>query len=312
MGLVVGDLDASGSLDVYVANDMTANHFWSQDTKADPFRLSEQATLRGLAFNKRSLSQASMGIAVGDADNDSDVDFLVTHFSGDHNTFYEQVGEGIWSDRSHQVGLAAPSDRMLAYGTQWIDAENDGSSELVIANGDIDDFTHQGRAFRQPFQVFDRVQDGRWVLLDRSELGKYFRGNYLARAVASLDADRDGRTDLAVTHLFDPVALLVNETAGAGTRTRFFVRGTRCHPDAIGTQIMVQIQGGSQIRQLFAGDGYQCSNERCITFGTGDADSLEEVTVLWPDGSREELGTLSSKNDYLVIQGSGQAFALSQ
>ncbi len=146
-GVVIGNLDHQDGLDIYVANDMTENHYWSPDSKASPFRLVEQATIRGLAFNERSRSQASMGIAAGDADADGDIDFLLTHFSGDHNTYYEQVSPGMWADRSSRVGLAAPSQRMLGYGTQWIDVDNDGMPELFVANGDIDDFSYQNGPF---------------------------------------------------------------------------------------------------------------------------------------------------------------------
>ncbi len=311
LGLVVGQFDQQAGLDVYVANDMTANHLWCSETDPDGnFRLSEQATLRGLAFNQRSLSQASMGIAAADADNDGDVDFLVTHFSGDYNTFYEQTTAGIWADRSNRVGLAAPSHRMLGYGTQWIDADNDGSPELLVANGDIDDFTHKDRLFRQRPQFFDRGSDGRWIGLNCETLGSYFCQDRLARAVVTWDANRDGRTDLLVTHLFDPVAVLVNESETRFGRIRFFIRATRGHPDAIGTQVTIEVDHSKQTQQLFAGDGFQCSQERCLSFGVGDANRAENVTVLWPDGSSEKFGSVGRGKDYLLVEGSGTAFPL--
>ncbi len=309
-GIVVGALDQDRGLDIYVANDMTANHFWSRDTSAAEFGLSEQATVRGLAFNQRSLSQASMGIAAGDADSDGDIDFLLTHFSGDYNTYYEQVSPGMWADRSNRVGLAAPSDRMLGYGTQWIDADNDGSPELLIANGDIDDFTHKKRFFRQPVQFFDRRNDGRWIELERGPLGDYFSKDRLARAVVTLDADRDGRSDLLVTHLFDPIALLINQTQTNSKQIRFFVHGRRSHRDAIGTKITINTRGQTIAGQLLAGDGYQCSQERCIKFGLGDAKRVDSAMVVWPDGSSNAFKTLPAGKDYLLIEGSQHAFAL--
>ena len=189
LGIVVGALDDRSGVDVYVANDMTANHYWSRSERAQnvadaagnepfdddsgkltigsdssmnrpEFKLTEQASVRGLAVNERSLSQASMGIAAGDADQDGDLDFLLTHFSGDYNTFYEQIASGMWADRSKRVGMIEPSQAMLGYGTQWIDADSDGTSELVVANGDIDDFTHRSRLYQQPAQLFQRQEGG--------------------------------------------------------------------------------------------------------------------------------------------------------
>jgi hypothetical protein len=197
---------------------------------------------------------------------------------------------------------------MLGYGTQWIDADNDGQPELVVANGDIDDFTHQERSFRQPVQLFDRVSNGRWIELDRDPLGQYFSKDHLARAVVTVDADRDGRSDLVVTHLFDPIALLINQTQTRSNQIRFFVRGTVSHRDAIGTKVSISAGGQTQTGQLLAGNGYQCSNERCITFGIGDATRVDSATVVWPDGASSTFESLEAGKDYLLIEGNSEAF----
>lgn len=310
MGLVVGQFDKSLGLDLYVANDMTANHLWLSNQSEKGFALSEQATLRGLAFNRRSLAQASMGVAVGDADQDSDVDFFVTHFSGDHNTYYEQVDSGLWVDRSDVTGLGEPSQRLLAYGTQWIDADNDGDLELFVANGDIDDFTHEDRFYRQPFHVYRRSDRGHWKLQDSQKMGEYFEASHLARSVVGVDFDRDRRTDVVVTHLFEPVSLLRNHTQETGNSVRLIFKGTACHRDAIGAIVTYQIAGQQRSQQLFAGDGYHCSAQRMITIGSGTEKLVTDVTVTWPDGLSEPLGDLRVGVDYLCVQGLGEAFSL--
>ncbi len=309
MGIVIGQFDQQPGLDLYVANDMTANHLWVGSGDPD-FQFSEQATLRGVAFNKRSLSQASMGIAVGDADQDSDVDFFVTHFSADHNTYYEQVSDGLWSDQSDASGLAEPSQSLLAYGTQWVDVDADGDLELFVANGDIDDFTHKGRSYRQPFEVFHRQGNAVWDRLIASDLGEYFTRKHLARAIAVLDANRDRQADLVVTHLFEPVALLINQTSEVGNSVRFQLKGRQSHRDAVGVRIQCRVGPVKREMQLFAGDGYHCSNQREIVFGVSDADSITDVVVLWPDGSSDELGDLPTNQNYLLVQGASDAFEM--
>ena len=326
LGIVVGALDNRPGVDVYVANDMTANHYWSLSDSAtigkspggaqplvpdhleQEFKLSEQASIRGLAVNERSLSQASMGVAAGDVDQDGDLDFLLTHFSGDYNTYYEQVASGMWADRSKRVGLVEPSQQMLGYGTQWIDADNDGALELVVANGDIDDFTHQDRLFRQPAQLFRRQTNGSWLQAQSKSLGEYFEREHLGRAVAKLDANRDQKPDLVITHLFEPVALLVNESKTDNRQCRFFCVGTESGRDAIGTRITLHQSDESRVGHVLAGDGFQCSNERCVSFGLGQQQALSEVVVDWPNGTRESFGKHPLSGDYLVIQGSGQLY----
>ena len=45
-----------------------------------------------------------MGLAVGDYDNDGQVDFYVTNFSDDHNTLYKNEGDNFFLDVTFQVG----------------------------------------------------------------------------------------------------------------------------------------------------------------------------------------------------------------
>ncbi|QDT05961.1 ASPIC and UnbV [Rubripirellula lacrimiformis] len=325
-GIVVGQIDSTPGLDAYVANDMSSNHFWTRDrSEEQTFGWSEQASLRGLALNARSLSQASMGIATGDADNDGDLDFLLTHFSDDHNTFYEQVVDGVWSDRSKQVDLASPSVPMLGFGTQFLDTDNDGSLELFVANGDIDDFTHEDRLYRQPAQVFNRRDDNHWQQVPGDSIGEYFSTNHLGRAAATLDANRDGLTDLIVTHLFEPVALLINQTQSSdpppssaqiqtpSKQIRLWLRSTTGHRDAIGAIAQIKSDQSTQTGWLISGNGFQCSNESCIRFGTGSIEqSHVQLSIQWPSGVKESFGTVDSAGSFLIVEGTGSAFPLDE
>ncbi|MDV6034870.1 MAG: hypothetical protein F9B45_33220 [Phycisphaera sp. RhM] len=300
--LVIGDFDRRPGLETYVANDMTANHFWAKSDRAPAFGLSDQAAVRGLALSRRSVAQASMGIAAADADSDGDIDFLLTHFVDDHNTFYRQDSPGVWTDASRAAGFADASKPMLAYGTQWIDVDNDGSLEVFIANGDIDDFEFEGRSFRQLPQLLQQVTRGRWSEKRADSLGDYFTRPRLARSVATLDADRDGRTDLVVTHLFDPVALLINRSETSAEQTRFFLRATATHRDAIGARVRFTANDQTFEQSLLTGNGFQCANEACIVVAVPDVETLEDVSVTWPDGSNDSLGDLTGGRDYLILQ----------
>jgi hypothetical protein len=308
LGIVAGRFDERAGLDLYIANDMTANHLWSADHTKDRFRLADLGVVRGVGMNSRSLSQASMGIAAADPDGDGDIDFFLTHFSKDHNTYYEQVAPGLWADRSFQVGLVAPSMNLLGFGTEWIDFDNNATPELIIANGHIDDL--KDIPFRMPAQVFQQDQRGRWLEMDRNDLGEYFAGDHLGRALVSVDVNRDGLIDVAITHLQDPVSLLINQTEDAGGLISFQLKSTSGQRDAIGASLTAQLADRQVTGQLTAGDGYMCSRQRRITFGTAGESELRDVVVVWPSGRREPFGTVRSGADYLLVEGSGQAFEL--
>ncbi|EMI58442.1 FG-GAP repeat domain-containing protein [Rhodopirellula sallentina] len=262
LGVIVANLDERPGLDVYVANDMTANHLWSPETKDGKFMLTDLASVRGVSVNAKSQSQASMGIALGDADDDGDFDLYLTHFSNEYHTYYEQVRPGFWRDRSFQRGLAQPTIHLLGFGTQWCDFDNDGAKELVVTNGHIDDFHQSNVAYRMPGQVFRRTFNGRWEECERSALGDYFREDHLGRALAIADLDSDGRKDVLVTHLYEPVAMLMNRTTNVGKTIAMTLKSTRTHRDAIGAVVTVKLRGRTMVSMLAAGDGYMCSNQR--------------------------------------------------
>ena len=311
--IVAGDLDGKPGLDIYVANDTTANHYWSaanETEQPNSFRLTESATLRGLAFNVRSVAQASMGVAAGDADGDGDIDLFLAHFKNDYHTFYQQVQSGIWADRTTPLGLAPATDAVLGFGTQWIDTNNDGKLELIVGNSHIDDFTGDGSEFRMPTQLFYRSENDTYLETPPETAGDFFQQRHLVRAVATLDANVDGKMDAVATRIYDPVALLVNETKTDNPSIRLVLKGTMCDRDAIGAKVHYKLAGKKRSDQLLGGNGFQCTNEKQVTLGIGTANQIEDVTIVWPDQTTTTIGTLNQGKRYLVVQGSNGAFEL--
>ncbi len=305
LGLIAGHLDEVAGMDIYVANDMTLNHLWS-GRQDDLFRLSEHALSRGIANNAQAVSQASMGIAADDADGDGDLDFFVTHFSDDYNTFYEQVSPGFWSDRSVALSLAEPSYAMLGFGTQFIDFNNDGTLEIFVSNGHIDDLGRSDIGYRMRPQIFSRLTNGQWMELDPKSLGNYCDSQHLGRAVTVLDADRNGLPDLAITHLYEPASLLMNK-APTGNGLRLRLVATHGSRDAIGTSIRCRAGEQTWTRQLLAGNGYMASNERVISFGIGERKSVDEVEIQWASGWTQTIAGLSA-GDYLIVENEAGGF----
>ena len=302
LGLIVGPLDERPGLDVYVANDMTANQLWSSDQSGN-FRMVDLASIRGVANSGRSFSQASMGMSAADPDQDGDIDFFLTHFAEDHNTYYEQVHPGLWADRTIQVGLAKPSMNLLGFGTEWVDFDNNGTLELVVSNGHVDDVDRKDIQYQMPPQMFRRQPDGRWQELDRATLGTYFDRNHLGRALATLDANRDGRCDVVITHLYTPVSLLINESKTKSSSLGIMLKSRKGSRDAVGSTIRYQVGNQSFTTSLMTGDGYMCANQRRIHVGTGDYAAITNLTIQWPTGESQEVGTLDSGGDYVIVQG---------
>src|SRR5262249_1813832 len=138
LGVVAADLDDDGKVDVFVANDLSANLFFRN---LGGFRFSEQATEAGLAASAQGGYLAGMGIARGDLDGDGPLDLAVTNFFNEATTLYPNHGGGLFSDRSAATGLTAATRQVLGFGLAALDANNDGRLDLVQANGHVSDFS---------------------------------------------------------------------------------------------------------------------------------------------------------------------------
>jgi len=309
LGIVAGHLDGH-RLGIFVANDMTRNSFYAatDDTRT---RLSDSASARGVAVDGRSLTQASMGIAASDFDHDGDLDLYVTGFGREYNIYYEQIAAGIWKDETARLNLIDATLPMVGFGTQAVDLDCDGIDELVVSNGDIGQFSGEdARPYEQPFQVFRRTAEGTFELIDDDAWGDYFQNNHVGRALWTTDVNRDGLSDVIVTHTREQIGLLLNQSSRENNRIAFKLVATDCSRDAVGAIVRFQVAGQPRTLWMLSGDGYFCSNEKTLLAGIGPADEIADLTVTWQDGSVDEIGTLEANSQYLVVQGSGEAFPL--
>ncbi|HEY0981173.1 FG-GAP-like repeat-containing protein [Schlesneria sp.] len=304
MGIVVADFNDDQRLDVFVANDMTANHLLiNQTTSRDQsLRFVEEAFLRNLALDEHGLSQACMGIACADINRDRQLDLLVTNFAKEANTLYLSNQDGFYRDATQAAGLRQASFEPLGFGTQFLDADQDGDFDLIVMNGHIDEF--KGEEFQMKPQIFRGEPGGRFTELTAGTAGSLFDVPRLGRGMASLDWNRDGRTDFIATDLQGPVLLGVNRSESPYRSLRLKFVGTQSSRDAIGTKLNAILASG-MIRswQLTAGDGYESSNERVMEICVGDADRLKKIEIIWPSGLRSTFDDVPAAGEWIVIEG---------
>ncbi|WP_372717734.1 FG-GAP-like repeat-containing protein [Novipirellula sp.] len=306
LGMIAGALDGK-TMGVLIANDMSANHYYTFDD--DKSQFSESAAIRGLAVDGRAMPQASMGIAASDFDNDGDLEFYVTGFSREYNIFYEQISPGFWRDETSRMKLVQPTLMTVGFGTQAIDLDNDGVQEIAVTNGHIGEFNDPKHPpYKQPFQLFSRSQQGAFKLLKDDAWGEYFRESHVGRAMWTLDVNRDGNQDLLITHAYEPICLLVNQTQQNNHKIAFRLVGTLNQRDAVGAVVRFDCGSRQQTLWALAGDGYLCCNQKVLRAGLGEVDQVCNVTVTWQNGNVDKLGTLDADSEYLVVQGTEVPF----
>ncbi|MFK7817123.1 MAG: FG-GAP-like repeat-containing protein [Planctomycetaceae bacterium] len=302
LGILAADFDGTGSPSLFVSNDGIANFFLTSEGEGIDIRFTESATTRGLAFDSESAGQACMGIAAADFDGDQNTDLFVTNYYEESNTLYRMTSGDLFEDKSREADLRTPSFESLGWGTQAIDANLDGLPDLVVVNGHIDDFSHLGTPYHMPPQFYQNIGEGRFseIKTDSSDARQFMNKPQLGRGLARLDWNRDGRFDFAVNYLDTPAALAKNNTPDTGKYLTLHLVGIESSRDAIGT--VVTVEAGKQKRtiQLYAGDGYHATNQRCLNFGLGSANEISRVTVQWPSGIRQTFSDVPLNSEIMI------------
>lgn len=126
---------------------------------------------------------------------------------------------------------------------------------------------------------------------------------HVGRALWTIDADRDGLTDIAITHQTEPVALLMNRSEDTGSWIEFQLSGTTCSRDAVGAVLEISAGDKRWISSLNSGDGYLCSNERIIRVGLGKSCERVDTMVKWSDGAQQQFNQLSTNTTWMIVQG---------
>jgi hypothetical protein len=307
LGVATADLDSDGDLDLYVANDSVPNHQWMNDGRGV---FTEVGLLAGTALNAAGAREAGMGVAVGDGDGDGGIDLFVTNFQGETNTFYRHEFNEQFSDVTQYLGLGAPSRNRLGFGTNFLDAENDGDLDLLIANGHIHDRLKElGRNdyYEQAPQLMLFEQD-RYTDVS-ADSGPPFQRPSLGRGSAIADYDRDGRIDVAINHLDRSAALLRNTSENAGRALLLRLVGTGGPRDAIGAQVSVRVGGRTLVRLREGSSSYLSCNDALVHIGLGMSAAAEEVAVQWPGGRRETWRNVHAGGVVLLIEGASAIYA---
>ncbi len=304
LGIVAADIEGSGRLNLFVANDVVANAYLVNESpmKTHSLALRENALLSGLAFDRDGRAQACMGVAADDVDGNGLLDFFVTNYYEESNALYLQTAPGLFTESARTAGLYEPSYRQLGFGTQFLDGNLDGWVDLVVANGHLDDFQYINIPFRMPPQFFVNRGQGKFQELEAKLVGPYFAKKLLGRSLAVLDWNRDGRPDFVVSHLETPVAVLTNESDPVGNWLKVRLVGVHSNRDAIGARVRIEGKSRSWVRHLTAGGGYQASNERALLFGLGEEESITRLTVQWPSGRKQMFENIRPNQELIFIE----------
>jgi enediyne biosynthesis protein E4 len=302
LGVVAADFDDDGRADLFQAND-TAPNFLYRNRGDGTF---EDVGLRAeVAYDATGRALGAMGVDAEDVDGDGRLDVFVTNFTNQANSLFRNQGGAVFREAAAGLGLAAPSVSLSGFGARFLDYDNDGAVDLLVANGHPFEPVARvwpGITWAEPLQLFRRTAEGfREVAADH---GAALRRHLPARGLATGDVDNDGDTDALVMCAGAPPRLLRND--GGSRQGWLGVRlvGRPPNRDAVGARVAVTASGRRREKHVLGGTSYCSASDPRLLFGLGAAARVERLEVRWPDGVRLALDDVGM-NQYLTVRQDG-------
>jgi hypothetical protein len=302
-GVVFADLTGDGWPDIYVANDSVPNLFFRNTGKGT---FVEDGLLAGVAVSGDGRPQAGMGVDAGDYNGDGLPDLVVTNFSHDYNTLYEQGPPGVFTDRSYAAGVAVTAGPYLGWGVKLVDLDNDGRSDLFIANGHVYpdvDGRGLGTSYKQRKQVF--MNEGRRFRDATTSIGGGLLVERASRGAAFGDIDNDGDIDVLVVNMNDRPTLLRNDTLKGNHWLTLRLIGGPSNRDALGARVTIEAGGRRQVFEVRSDGSYLSHSDTRVHAGLGAAARAARVEIKWPSGRIESAASGASDRFYVAREGRG-------
>ena len=290
------DINNDGWLDLLISGDYGSSQILTND-KDGTFTLATTDVIS---------DENGMGGAVGDYDNDGDLDWFVTSvydfrttvdfpWGVTGNRFYQNDGQGNFTDVTDVTGTRIG---YWGWGACFADFNNDSWLDLFHVNG----FSGGGDSSLSPFtedpsQLY--ISDKNGSFLERSfelELNDQGQG----RGIVCFDYDRDGDIDIFVANNRQAPSLFRNDSNDMNNYLHIQLEGEDLNSEAVGARIYLTENGLTQMRELRAGSNYLSQNPVEAYFGLGTRDKVAEVRVVWPSGAEKVLENVNA-NQLLYI-----------
>jgi RNA polymerase sigma factor (sigma-70 family) len=305
LGVLAVDVNLDGKPDVYVANDTVDNFLYVNRSVPGKVRFEEVGLTAGVARDDNGTPTGSKGLDAFDYENTGRPALWVSNDAGEHHSLFRndlRDGRLAFLFASRGAGVAALGPDQVGWGTGALDFDHDGWADLFIANGHVLRFP-TGRAKRAQRPDLLRNRGGKFVAVS-DQGGPYFRAAHRARGAALGDLDNDGRIDLVISHLNEPVVVLRNE-APAGTNHWLGVElvGKR-RGDVTGARLVLEVEGlPRQARFAKGGGSFASANDPRHVFGLGKAKRPGKLTVRWPSGQEQSWEGLKADRYWRLVEG---------
>jgi hypothetical protein len=279
---VFSDVDRDGDQDIVVAHDTGQVRTW---------RNNGDLTFTSTVNPSSDRYGYPMGVAVGDYNNDTRMDFFFSNVGGtpprflasgdlrDDQIFHTELFL-FRNDGEFEFTDAAEPARVAAYGFSWgavfDDFNNDALEDLLIAQNYVS--LPLQKIFRLPGRLLMQLPDGTFTAAE-DEAGLANRNFAITPLVA--DFNNDGYRDVVHVNLAGPSRAFIND-GGLNAYLKVRLPDT---PASLGAMVEVTLDDGTTLTQQFtSGEGLASDQSHEMIFGLGTGRTIAGVGVHYADG----------------------------
>jgi hypothetical protein len=288
LGIAISDFDRDGKIDLAIANDSMPEFLYRN--KGDG-TFEETGLTAEIAVDGDGRTYAGMGIDFQDFDNDGLPDLVITNLANQKYALYRNNGDGSFTYDTFVSGLASMTLLHSGWGIHFLDYDNDGLKDLLVAQGhDLDtvELNYPQLHYKEPLLLARNMGNGIFVDVS-AQSGNVFTQRWVGRGMAVGDLDNDGRVDAVVTTNGGPAYVLHNETPTQNHWLRLLLVGHKSNRDAIGAEIKVVTAHATQYWTVSTAGSYLSSNDKRAYFGLGVESVVRTIEIRWPSGIRQTL-----------------------
>ena len=304
-GVVATDINNDGWMDLFVANDTVANSLFLNKKNG---KFEEIGLDSGVAYSQDGRERSGMGVDSADFDQDGWQDLFVTNVDQEMYSIYRNNHDLTFDDRAGPMGIGRTTRLMSGWGLKFFDYDNDGNTDLFIANGHPDDKIEEHSShvtYKEPLLLFHN--NGKALENVSQQAGPVFGEGLAARGMAIGDFDNDGAVDVLVAVNNGAPVLLKNEAAAGNHWLGVRLVGKNANPDAIGARITWEAGDLKRSRLKVGGGSYLSSHDPREVLGIGERSKIDKLEIRWPlpSGRVETFTDLSIDKYITIVEGEG-------
>jgi len=299
LGVVVGDVNGDGFLDVFVANDQVNNQLWMNQGDGT---FVDDALFTGVAVDANGQPKAGMGTDFADVNNDGLLDLLVVNFFGETDSLF--INGGGWFNDGTLGSELSPISRMYTrFGTGFRDLNNDGMLDIYMSNGKVQraDAMLTTDPYAEHNVLIQGMDGGRFKEVTPKG-GTIAELLHTSRGIGYGDVNADGAVDIVVINRDAPAYLLINQNPEGGKFVK--LRLVNKHGAPAQDAVVRFTLGDKRIRrEVRTGGGYCSAHDPTLHIGLGNENSISMIEVTCSNGSKQVISNVDAGEVRTIHQG---------